>query len=217
MDITWYGHSCFRFSESGFASVVTDPYDHVTTGNNRLLLSADIVTVSHDRPGHNHLPAIKNEPFVIAGPGEYEIGGVYVTGIQTNGHSREVPTADRNTLYIFDFNGINIIHLGGLDRVPSQSEIEEFGSIHIALIPIGGTSTLNAVKAAEIVNLLDPNIIIPMHYMTDNSLIKLDPLQKFINEMGLSTIEPVNSLKLSSARSIPETSQVVVLEPQICK
>lgn len=217
MEITWYGHSCFRFTENGFASVVADPYDHLSTGNNRLQLDADIVTISHDKPGHSHLAGIKNEPFIISGPGEYEIGGVYVTGIQTNGHNKDISGKDRNTIYVFDYNGINIIHLGGLDHVPTQSEIEEFGSIHIALVPIGGSSTLNAVKAAEIVNLLDPNIIIPMHYMTDNSIISLDPLHKFTNEMGLSTIDPLNSLKISSARALPETSQVIVLEPQVCK
>ncbi len=217
MEIFWYGHSCFRFTENGFASVVADPFDSITTGNTRLQLEADIVTISHDKPGHNHVAAIKNDPFIIAGPGEYEVGGVYVTGMQTNGQTGITDPSERNTLYAFDYNGIKIIHMGGIDRVPSQSEIEELGSVHIALVPIGGGTTLNAVKAAEIVNLLDPHIIIPMHFMTANSLISLDPLNKFLNEMGLSNIEPINSLKISSARGLPETSQVVVLEPQICK
>ncbi len=107
----------------------------------------------------------------------------------------DVAPDDRNTLYLFDFDGINIVHLGGIDRVPSQSEIEELGTVHVALVPIGGNTSLNAVKAAEIVNLLDPNIVIPMHYMTETSLIKLDPLNKFLNEMGLSNIESLPSFK----------------------
>ena len=217
MEIFWYGHSCFRFTENSFASVVTDPFDSITTGNTRLQLDADIVTISHDKPGHNYVAGIKNDPFIIAGPGEYEVGGVYVTGMQTNGQTGNIDPSERNTLYAFDYNGINIIHMGGIDHVLSQSEIEELGSVHIALVPIGGGATLNAVKAAEIVNLLDPNIIIPMHYMTADSLISLDPLNKFLNEMGLSNIEPIHSLKINSARGLPETSQVVVLDPQICK
>jgi len=214
MEITWFGHSCFRFTERGFATVVTDPYDSDTTGNYPLQLDADIVTISHNKPGHNHISVIKNGPFVITGPGEYEIGGVFVNGIQTNGKDKAATSDERNTLYVFDYDGINLVHLGGINRVPSQSEIEELGTVHIALVPIGGDSTLNAVKAAEIINLLDPHIIIPMHYMTDNSLITLDPLNKFLNEMGISQIEPQSSLKIGSARSLPEETQVVVLAPQ---
>jgi L-ascorbate metabolism protein UlaG (beta-lactamase superfamily) len=215
MEITWYGHSCFSFSERGFATVVADPFDSTATGLDPLRLKADIVTISHNKPGHNYIQALKNDPFVISGPGEYEIGGVFVNGIHTNNKDKSVGLSDRNTLYVFDYEGINIVHLGGTDQVPSQSEIEELGVVHVALVPIGGNSTLNAVKAAEIVNLLTPNIVIPMHYMTENSLIKLDPLNKFLNEMGLSNIEAQNSLKLASARSVPEETQVVVLVPQI--
>ncbi|PKO11791.1 MAG: lactamase [Chloroflexi bacterium HGW-Chloroflexi-10] len=214
MEITWYGHSCFRISERGFATVVTDPYDGSTTGHGALHLNADIVTVSHNKPGHNHVRSILGDPFIISGPGEYEIGGVFVTGLQTNGHHNNVTIAERNTMYVYDFDGINIVHLGGIDRVPSQSEIEEIGTIHVALVPIGGNSTLNAAKAAEIITLIEPNIVIPMHYMTENSLINLDPLNKFLKEMGLSNIEPLGSLKLTNLRSLPEETQVIVLEAQ---
>lgn len=215
MEITWHGHSCFHFSEPRFATVVADPYDSSTTGYSPLRIKADIVTISHNQPGHNFTAGVSGSPFIITGPGEYEIGGVFVTGLQTNGHKNDVAPENRNTLYLFDFDGINIVHLGGIDRVPSQSEIEELGTVHVALVPIGGNTSLNAVKAAEIVNLLDPNIVIPMHYMTETSLIKLDPLNKFLNEMGLSNIESLPSFKISSARSLPEETQVVVLDPQV--
>lgn len=217
MEIFWYGHSCFRFTETGFASVVTDPFDSISIGNAPLQLSADIVTISHNKPGHNHVSAINNDAFIIDGAGEYEIGGVYVIGLQTNGQLKIPDPSERNTLYIFDYNGINIVHLGGIDRVPTQNEIEEIGTVHVALVPIGGSNSFNATKAAEVISLLDPNIIVPMHYMTEHSLIRLDPLNKFINEMGLSNVDPISSLKISSARVLPETTQIVVLEPQICK
>jgi L-ascorbate metabolism protein UlaG (beta-lactamase superfamily) len=214
MEITWHGHSCFHFSEPGFATVVVDPYDSSATGDPKLQMNADIVTISHNKPGHNYIPAISGSPFIITGPGEYEIGGVFVTGFQTNGKKSEIGADDRNTLYLYDFDGINIVHLGGIDRVLSQSEIEELGTVHVALVPIGGSSTLNAVKAAEIVNLLDPNIVIPMHFMTETSLISLEPLNKFLNEMGLTVSDPLPSLKIAGQRSLPEETQVIVLEPQ---
>ena len=68
MEITWYGHSCFRLVERGLASIVTDPFDN-SIGYDSPRLKADIVTVSHAAPGHNHLDAIKGARSII-GPGE---------------------------------------------------------------------------------------------------------------------------------------------------
>jgi hypothetical protein len=63
-----------------------------------LKLKADIVTVSHEAPGHNYVSAVKGKSHVITGPGEYEIGGVFITGVQTNGHSKRTDEEPRNTL-----------------------------------------------------------------------------------------------------------------------
>ena len=59
MEITWYGHSCFRLTERSLATVVTDPYDHRQVGYESLKLKGDIVTVSHNTPGHNFISAVK--------------------------------------------------------------------------------------------------------------------------------------------------------------
>lgn len=214
MDITWFGHSCFKFTERGLATVIADPFDHHIIGHKPLKFDAEIISISHDKPGHNFTQAVKGDPFIISGPGEYEIGGVFVTGIQTNDQKNSTGSEDQNTLYVFDYNGINVAHLGGLNRVPNQREIQELGPVHIALVPIGGTTTLNAAKASEIVHLLEPNIVIPMHYMIDQSNIKLDPLNKFLKEMGSSSIDAQPMLRLTSARNLPEETQVIVLEAQ---
>lgn len=212
MEIIWFGHSCFKLSERGLATVVTDPYDAQSVGHSALDLSADIVTISHNKPGHNHIAAVKGQPFIISGPGEYEIGSVFITGLQTNSQNGNLDVSERNNMYIYDFDGIKIAHLGGANRLPNQSEVEELGNVQILLVPIGGTTTLNSVQAAEIVNMIEPNVVIPMHYMIESSIIELDPLNKFLKEMGLSSVEPSNSLKVTSPRNLPEETQVVVLE-----
>jgi len=212
MEIIWFGHSCFKLSERNLATVVTDPYDAQSVGHSKLDLTADIVTISHNKPGHNYIAAVKGQPFVIAGPGEYEIGNVFITGLQTNSQNAKVELSERNTIYIYDFDGIKLAHLGGANHMPNQSEVEELGNVHILIVPIGGTTTLNSVQAAEIVNMIEPNIVIPMHYMIDSSIIQLDPLNKFLKEMGLSSVEPLKSLKVTSPRNLPEETQVVVLE-----
>ncbi len=214
MEIVWYGHSCFRLSERSMASVVCDPYDHKIVGYDPLKLKADIVTVSYHTPEHNFTNAVKGDPHEITGPGEFEIGGVFVTGIQTNGLSKKTTDNMRNTLYLFDYNGITVAHLGQINRVPTQTEVEDLGQVNVALVPVGDKESLNAAKAAEIIALLEPNIVIPMHYATPTSLIKLDPLSKFLKEMGIEKVEPVPSLKVTSLSSLPEETRVVVLEYQ---
>ncbi len=210
MEIIWFGHSCFRLTERGMATIVTDPFDHKVAGYNPLRLKADIVTVSHDAPGHNHVDAVKGKTHVITGPGEFEIGGVFITGVQTNGHTKRSPDELRNTLYVFDFDGITVAHLGDLQRVPSQTEIEALGNVDVALVPVGGGGGLSAAKAVEVVSLLEPRIVIPMHYNTPDSLIKLAPVSKFLKEMGLGQVEPQPSLKVGRG-NMEEETRVVVL------
>ena len=211
MEITWYGHSCFRLTERGMATVVCDPFDHRVVGYESLKLKADIVTVSHDVPGHNYVNAVKGEYYLVRGPGEYEVGGVFITGVQTNGHTKKTENEPRNTLYVIDYNGITVAHLGAINRVPSQTEVEALGPVKIALVPVGGGSGLNASKAAEVISLLEPNIVIPMHYAAPACSIKLEPIQKFLKEMGLSSVQTEASLKVTNPNTLPEETKVVVL------
>jgi L-ascorbate metabolism protein UlaG (beta-lactamase superfamily) len=213
MEITWYGLSCFRLTERNLATVVTDPYDCQVAGYEPLKLRSDILTVSHEAPGHSYTSAVKGYTHLITTPGEYEIGGVFITGIQTNGYGKKESDEQRNTLYVFDYEGVTVAHLGDLRRVPNQTEIEALGTVHIALVPVGGGGGLNAAKAAEVISLLEPGYVIPMHYGSAGCNLKLAPLNKFLKEMGLGTIKPQSSLKVTKSM-IPEDTRVVVLEYQ---
>jgi L-ascorbate metabolism protein UlaG (beta-lactamase superfamily) len=215
MEITWYGFSCFKLAERGSATVVTDPYDGGQAGYEPLKLVADIVTLSYADPGHPGTTALSGAPYVITGPGEYEVREVFITGIQTGGHkSAEGGASDlQNTLYVFDFNALTVAHMGNLNRVLTQSEIEAIGTVNVALVPIGIQSGLSAARAAEVINQLEPNIVIPMPCSGTSRDIPLDVLSKFLKEMGLSEIEKQPSLKVTSS-SLPEETQVIVLDDQ---
>jgi L-ascorbate metabolism protein UlaG (beta-lactamase superfamily) len=217
MEITWYGHSCFRLTERNYATVVTDPFDNKTVGYDSLKLRSDIVTVSHDAPGHNNTDAVKGTSHVIDGAGEFEIGGVFITGVQTDGASgkkkKDKEKGAQNTVYVFDYDGITVAHLGDLKEVPTQSEIELLGTINVALVPVGGGGGLNAAKAAEVISLIEPNLVIPMHYSTSAVKVSLDSLNKFLKEMGLSKAETQPSLKVTRS-GLPDETHVVVLDYQ---
>jgi L-ascorbate metabolism protein UlaG (beta-lactamase superfamily) len=215
MEITWYGHSCFRLTERGMANVVADPFDHKAIGYSPLRLKADIVTVSHDAPGHNNTEAVKGTSHVITGPGEFEIGGVFITGVQTDGVGSGKKGRDqiRNTLYVFDYDGLTVAHLGDLRQVPTQTEVEALGTVNVALVPVGGGGGLNAAKAAEVVSLLEPDIVVPMHYSTQDVKVPLDVLSKFLKEMGLGKQDSQPSLKVSRS-SLPDETHVAILDYQ---
>ena len=211
MEISWYGLSCFRLTERGMATVVTDPYDHNSVGFAPLKLRGEIVTVSHDAPGHNFVTSVKGRTRVITGPGEFEIGGVFITGVQTNRKGKRSTNELRNTLYVFDYDGITVAHLGDLQKVPSQTEIENLGGVNVVLVPVGDGKSINAAKAAEIVSLLEPGIVIPMHYQVPESNLELAPLNRFLNEMGVGEVEPIPTLKITRT-SVPNEARVVVLK-----
>jgi len=213
MEITWHGHSCFRINERSMAAVVTDPYDPAVVGLDPGKLRAEIVTVSCDKPEHNYYKGIRSKAFEINGPGEYEIGGVFVTGVRINGSKRKKTDGGvRNTVYVIDYNGIKVAHLGELNNVPNQTEVEGLGEVHVALVPVGGVTSLNASMAAEVISLLEPSIVIPMHYGIEGSSMELDSLSKFLKEMGLTSIETEESIKLTSVNVLPTETRVIVLE-----
>ncbi len=211
MEISWYGLSCFRLTERGMATVVTDPYDHNSVGFAPLKLRGEIVTVSHDAPGHNFVTSVKGRTRVITGPGEFEIGGVFLTGVQTNMKGKRSTNELHNTLYVFDYDGITVAHLGDVQKVPSQTEIENLGGVNVVLVPVGDGKSLNASNAAEIVSLLEPGIVIPMHYQVPESNLELAPLNRFLNEMGVGEVEPIPTLKITRT-SVPSEARVVVLK-----
>ena len=117
---------------------------------------------------------------------------------------------------MLDYGKLTILHLGKVNYVPSQSLIEELGNINIALVPVGDGGALNASKAAEVISMLEPNIVIPMHYETLYSKLELDPLSKFLKEMGITSLETMESYKVASNVAFPEEeTHVIALDPKL--
>lgn len=214
MDITWYGLSCFRLMERGQTTVVTDPYNEAI-GLPSPRLRGDVVTISHDVPGHNAFDNVKGYQHILKGPGEYEIGGVFITGLAMHHIDEEQDVFRRNVAYLMKYpNEITVLHLGDLSHVPDQSTIEDLGAVNVALVPVGGGNTLSAAMAAEVIALIEPNYIIPMHYGMDGLLLPLDPVEKFVKAMGVSRVQEQDLLRITSTE-LPEQPEVVVLLPNV--
>ncbi len=209
MEIVWYGLACFRLRDRNI-TIVTDPHDK-STGYSLPRMQADVVTVSHHHANHNHVKGIKGQPKIIDGPGEYEVRGVFITGIPTFHDAREGGDQGKNTAFLFEFDDLTICHLGDLGHVPTQSQIEVLSEADVLLIPVGAVHTINAAQAAEIVSLLEPRLVIPMHYKTPALDLKLDGVHKFLKEMGLKKLAPQDSLKVTKS-TLPEETQVMLLD-----
>ncbi len=214
MEIVWLGYACFRL-RGREATVLIDPYDR-TVGTLPPRLTADIVLITHPHPGHNNLAAVSHVLKVIQGPGEYEVRGVEIIGVQTYHDAENGRRLGRNTAYAVTLDEVVVCHLGDLGHVLTPAQVEQLSGIDVLLVPVGGQTTIGATEAAEVISLLEPRVIVPMHYQTPDLRRPqpLDPVEKFLREMGLTT-PPTPQPRLSLTRgTLPEEPQVVLLEPR---
>jgi L-ascorbate metabolism protein UlaG (beta-lactamase superfamily) len=208
MDITWLGHSCFVLKGKE-KTIITDPY-HPDLGYRLGNPEAEIATLSHSHPGHSYIEGVANEPKQIRSPGEYEIGGTFITGIGSFHDNKKGELRGRNTIYVIEMDGMNLCHLGDLGHPLSPQLVEELGDIDILFLPVGEVSTIPIDTAAEIVRQLAPAIAIPMHYKTEAFKGDLSLVDKFLNRMRIPEMEAKPKLSVTSS-SLPGSTQVVVL------
>lgn len=212
MHITWHGQSCFRI-QGKEAILITDPLGK-NTGLKPLRTKADIVTISHNHPSHNNWEVIKESPKVIFGPGEYDIKKVNILGIPSFHDKKEGEKLGPNTIYLIEMDGIKICHLGDLGQKFSDAQLDQIDGVDILMVPVGETNLIDVKEAIEIINEIEPKIVIPMHYKVKGLKTKLSKLDKFCDEMGVKAknVMPKLSIKL---KDLPKEGQeVVILENQ---
>ena len=208
-DITWLGHACFRLRGKD-ATIVTDPFDR-GIGLEVPRPRADIVTISRDDPNHNAEATIKGEPRVLRAPGEYEVKGVFITGVATYADAKKGALHGKNTVFVYELDDLVICHLGGLGHTLSAAQVEALSDVSVLIVPVGSPDALDAAKAVEVIGQIEPAIVIPMMYKTGPETLNLEPLDRFAKEMGLKEWVAQDKLVLKSS-DLPDTTQVVVLE-----
>jgi L-ascorbate metabolism protein UlaG (beta-lactamase superfamily) len=206
MEIYWLGHGCFRLKGRD-ATVITDPTSPAT-GYKIGKQTANVVTISRNKPESSYLAGIQGDPKVLVGPGEYEIAGVLITGVRTE-HEPAGGT-DRNVAFVMDIDDVRICHLGDISEVPSSDDAEALSSADVLLIPVGGGSVLNATKAAETVSMLEPKLVIPMIYQTDAATATLDPVDKFLKEMGIEAKPAEGRINVTKS-NVPASTTISLL------
>jgi L-ascorbate metabolism protein UlaG (beta-lactamase superfamily) len=206
MEIYWLGHGCFRLRGRD-ATVLMNPCPP-STGYRIGKVAADLVSISRNASEFNHRVAVTGDPKFIDRPGEFEVEGVLVTGTPTDEKDRE-DGFSRNVAYVADIDDIRVCHLGDIQHVPTGDEVEEL-NCDILLVPVGGGRLLDAQKAAEIVSLLDPRIVIPMMYKTDAAKEALQAVDLFIKEMGAEGKAAEQRLNINRS-GLPHDTTLVLL------
>lgn len=213
MEITWLGHSAFLI-KTKTATIITDPFEE-KIGLPWHKQEADILLVSHDHYDHNNQSGVSTT-FTAEGPGEYEVKEVAITGTQLYHDTSKGEQRGRTTAYTLEAENITVCHLGDLGHKLSGEQVEDMPSVDILLIPIGGKYTIDGTIAAEVVNQLEPQIVIPMHYQTPGLKLgeELDGLEPFMKALGKEAGEVQPSLKVNSREALGGELKVVILEPK---
>ncbi|MFN0096459.1 MAG: MBL fold metallo-hydrolase [Dehalococcoidia bacterium] len=206
MEITWLGRTCFRL-RGREGAVITDPCPP-ESGYKTGKLSGDVVTISRvGDPDYGYRDSVPAEARVLDAPGEFEVGGILVSGV-----AMKRPDGKRNVAFVFELDGIKVAHLGVPGPKPTSADLDGVKGVDILLLPVGGGGSVLAAAAQDIMTAVDPRIVIPMHYRTDQERLELDPLDSFLKETGANP-EPQARITVTKSQ-LPAELTVMVLQPR---
>ena len=213
--VTWAGQSCFQISSTigkdNQVSVVIDPFDE-KIGLKQPNFEADVVLITHDHHDHNNIKALKGSPFLVEGPGEYEIKGVFIKGIDSYHDDSEGKDRGANTIYTIETDEVRFCHLGDLGQKQlTDEQVEKIGSVDVLMIPVGGGYTIDGHEAVKIIGQIEPKIVIPMHYDIPKLTVKLEGVDVFLKSIGKNAIEPQDKLMVKASLLSKEGGMEVVV------
>lgn len=217
MKITFLGHAAFKIKDS-LGTVVIDPYNSKRMNKKFPKVEADILTLSHDHDDHNAADEVGGNPLVLMYPGEYEMHGIHVYGFDTYHDKKKGEERGKNTMFKFDFDGVTVLHCGDLGHTLTSETLDQVNGADILMIPVGGVYTIDADEARQIVEKLEPSIVIPMHYRDENmnpdieKYAEMAPVKEFLDKVGASDVTPESSLNVKKADLEDDSTKFVVLQ-----
>ena len=213
MEIKYLGHASFQ-AKGKNAKLIFDPFDPSIVGLPFKKIEADIVCVSHSHHDHDFLSAVEGTPYVVKGPGKYEIKGVKISGIPSFHDDESGSKRGHNTIYVVEMDGIFLCHLGDLGHKLTDKQLSSIKGVDVLFIPIGGFYTIDPKMAVEVVAQIEPKIVVPMHYKVKGmkpAFESLHILEDFTAEMG-ETPRTESVLKVLRDDLMLEGTSLVILE-----
>ena len=214
VNISYFGQSFFKIFDKNKILYI-DPYKAIGgLSVPSLKDKVDVLLISHEHDDHNNRNFASDNTYVISHPGEYDSTNILVRGVLSFHDNVNGKDRGENVMYSFNFNDVNFVHLGDLgEKELSNEQIDDLGVVNVLFVPVGGHFTIDAKDAVNVINQLNPNIIIPMHYKTEKLELPLAPVSDFLNEFG-GAHEEVDSLKVDANMFQDEDfeTRVVVLK-----
>ena len=214
MRLTYYGHSSFLVETADGTRVILDPY---RSGSYDGALryapideTADMVIVTHEHADHDATDTIPGKPLVLVHPTSRTIDGLRITGVEVAHDEAGGSKRGRNTIVVLDDGDIRLAHLGDLGHLLDKAAIEAIGRVDVLLVPVGGFFTIDEREAAAVVDSLDPRIVIPMHYKTDDVDFPIAPVDGFLKTQADPDRSKTSTLEFTS-QTLPKGRSTIVL------
>lgn len=201
ISLTWLGQACFIIKSPGGVTVLADPYGD-KIGYQVTPVPADVVTVSHEHMDHNNVAMAVGAKQVLRGldakgdwakidatQGDVKIRTVGVLHYDADKDKER----GKDAVFIFDIDGKTIVHLGDLGRLLTPEQIKAIGRVDVLLVPVGSVYTIDAKMAKQVVDQLNPKIVVPMHYKTDQLSIPLDKVDPFLAMFPADKVKRLDS------------------------
>ena len=180
-EITYHGHSMFEIKSASGVKLITDPYNEKIK-NTLPDVSGDIILVSHDHFDHANTSIVRGNPRIINKPLEEKVDGIWIKGIKTYHDTKEGQLRGQNIIFKFTVDGIIFVHMGDFGDDMDIKIEESLKDVDVLMIPVGGTYTINAYSAFDIVKKLVPPFVISMHYKESDSKLDIDKVDNFLNK-----------------------------------
>lgn len=208
MHITWFGQGSFKL-QCKDALIAIDPFIK-ETGLKPLRTKADILILSQKGKGSELAPDfIKENPFLIDNPGEYESKNVFIEGFDVTEKGSELSKA----IYLIKTEGMKICHLGYVKQALSEEMIRVVDGVDILFLPIGGGQTFDFLEAVKTINAIEPRIVIPTHYKVKGLKEKKGTLEEFCQEYGVKKESGLDKIVLKTKDLPSEGTKIVILKP----
>lgn len=216
MNIQYYGDYCFKISTkpAGRATedviIWTDPLEK-GSGLRAPQGEADIVFLTHGDSAAAK-ESLKGSPVVLDVPGEYAAKGISALGFASAHDDKDGAERGQNTIFIFESEDIHVCFLGALGHDLSPELLDKLNGVDILFIPVGGSDTISAKLAAELVRKIEPNVVIPMHYKIAGLTLPLESEKSFCEAIGSCPKEALPKLNIKKKDLEEKTLEVVLLE-----
>jgi len=213
--IQYFGHACFLLTTAGGARIVMDPHHKLDYPLPKV--EADAVTVSHEHFDHNNAESIKGKPVILRGLQQggswngidQSVKGVHIYNIGVYHDSVQGAQRGRNSVFVFEFDNLRLVHMGDLGHTLDAATVKKIGKVDFLLVPVGGNFTIDADDAWQVVNQINPKVVIPMHYKTGKTKdIPIQTVDGFIKGRNNVKQQPSGAVEL-----VPPSHQEVWVFP----